>query len=389
MGDNTPNNIFELTAQLDYSIERTQDRLAKLRDIIEVYDEKNERYFPAPFFVDYFTNYFNPHISQSMNPSEKLPVCLSLSYIAGYLLFNKEENNDDVIKEKTQKYRDTKHTSLEYLIEGRGEENLPQSPPAANYKQVRPRITDNDRATIPPLAELNVFISALAKQMEEETDAKEKYRLKKILIEARQDQYAIKEGYNPTIRFSSPLVETTTYVYDEDTRYKREDGLYQYISRNTIDFGDPKHVYQLLNHYSQLRHQHYDDPHSDMRYILDSLEEYVSRANLNNTYRYIMIRRIDGATYADISKELQQKHGQTLSVSYLSYLFVNDIPKKITQAYEQSHEDWYYINKEKGDYKKCGGPCGRNKLRTNKYFSKDKKSKDGLSSVCKECRRTG
>jgi hypothetical protein len=43
------------------------------------------------------------------------------------------------------------------------------------------------------------------------------------------------------------------------------------------------------------------------------------------------------------------------------------------------------LNKEKGAYKKCSR-CGQIKLANNKYFSKNKTSKDGFYSICKACR---
>ena len=54
---------------------------------------------------------------------------------------------------------------------------------------------------------------------------------------------------------------------------------------------------------------------------------------------------------------------------------------------EDDYPDWYYLNVEKGKYKRCSR-CGRIKLAHNKYFSKNKTSKDGWYSICKECRNT-
>ena len=384
MIDDGPNILSAFTSQLDYSIEDNQERLDKLRDILEVYDKKNDRYFPAHFFVDYFTNYFNPNINQSMNLSDKVPVCVGLNYMAGYILFNKDKSPDDIIKDKTQNYRDSKHISLEQIIEEKGEETLPQKPSPAKYKLIKPTITDEDRQNIPPLADLHKFISSLATQMEEETNSKEKYRLKKILIEARQDQYAIKEAYVKNIKFNTDF-GSTKYDFDEDTGYYN-DGEYHYISSNKIDLGNPKHIYQLLNHYSALRHQHYDDPNNDMRYILDSLEELISKTPLKELFSRILTRRIDGTTYEVIASEIKQIYGLELSVAYLSSTFANYIPKEIAKVYEDNYEDWYYTYQEKGDYKQCTR-CGRNLLRSTKYFRKDSKSKDGLSTICKEDRK--
>ncbi len=385
MPNNTFQDISDFTAQLDYSIDRTEDRLAKLRDILEVYSPKNELYFPVNFFVDYFTNYYNANINQKNNLSDKIPTCVALSYMAGYVLFNKEEKNDSIIKDKTQNYRNRKHISLEQIIEDQGEENLPQTAFPAIFKNVKPRITEQDRKDIPPLQDMNKFISALASQIEQETDAKERFRLKKILIEARQDQYAIKDCYTRPFKFS-PDFTSTEYVFDEDTGYFDEQGDYNEISINTIDFTNPKHIYQLLNHYSALRQQHYDNPNSDMKYILDSLEELISKTPFEDLFSRVLTRRIDGVTYETIAREIKNEYGIDFSVAYLSSSFAQYIPKEIAKIYEQEYEDWYYTYAAKGDYKQCN-ECGENKLRSAKYYRRDNKSPDGLSTKCKECRK--
>lgn len=51
---------------------------------------------------------------------------------------------------------------------------------------------------------------------------------------------------------------------------------------------------------------------------------------------------------------------------------------------KKDYEDWFYANKAKGDYKICK-QCGGVKLRNGHFFNKEKKGKDGLKSICKEC----
>lgn len=58
----------------------------------------------------------------------------------------------------------------------------------------------------------------------------------------------------------------------------------------------------------------------------------------------------------------------------------------IAATAEHQWLDQYYLTEEKGKYKKCGC-CGQIKLAHNKYFSKNKTIKDGLYSICKECRQ--
>jgi hypothetical protein len=73
------------------------------------------------------------------------------------------------------------------------------------------------------------------------------------------------------------------------------------------------------------------------------------------------------------------------SVEYISSLWRNKIPKLIASEAEDRYLDFYYLEHEKGHYKRCSR-CGQIKLAHNKYFSKNKTSRDGFYSICKDCR---
>jgi len=75
------------------------------------------------------------------------------------------------------------------------------------------------------------------------------------------------------------------------------------------------------------------------------------------------------------------------SLEYISSLWRNKIPKLIASTAEDEYLYWYYTNVEKGKFKKCSR-CGQIKLAHNKYFSKNKTSKDNLYSICKCCRNS-
>ena len=102
-------------------------------------------------------------------------------------------------------------------------------------------------------------------------------------------------------------------------------------------------------------------------------------------YYRIVECKIDGLQNAEIRDILEEEFGIKHSLEYISSLWRKKIPGLIASAAEDEYLDSYYLNEEKGKYKRCSR-CGQIKLAHNKYFSKNKTSKDGFYSICKECR---
>lgn len=102
-------------------------------------------------------------------------------------------------------------------------------------------------------------------------------------------------------------------------------------------------------------------------------------------YERLVECKIDGIQNLQIQEILQAEFGVKHSVEYISSLWRKKIPKMIASTAEDQWLDWYYLEIEKGKYKKCSC-CGKIKLAHNKYFSKNKTSKDGYYSLCKVCR---
>ena len=102
-------------------------------------------------------------------------------------------------------------------------------------------------------------------------------------------------------------------------------------------------------------------------------------------YDRIVEYKIDGLQNIDIQKKIQEEFNITHSLEYISSLWRNKIPKLIASAAEDQYLYDYYLHKAKGKYKKCSR-YKQIKLAHNKYFSKNKTSKDGYYSICKKCR---
>ena len=102
-------------------------------------------------------------------------------------------------------------------------------------------------------------------------------------------------------------------------------------------------------------------------------------------YRTIVELKIDGAQNIDIQEVLLEKYQIKHSLEYISSLWRNKIPGLLASCAEDQFLDTYYLSEAKGQYKRCSR-CGEIKLAHNKYFSKNKTSKDGFYSICKACR---
>ena len=102
-------------------------------------------------------------------------------------------------------------------------------------------------------------------------------------------------------------------------------------------------------------------------------------------YMRIVEYKIDGKPNTEIQLLLQQEFGIKHSMEYISSLWRNKIPKLIADTAEDEWLTWHFTVEEPGVFKKCSR-CGQIKLAHNKYFSKNKTSKDGFYSICKECR---
>src|SRR5699024_10723544 len=93
------------------------------------------------------------------------------------------------------------------------------------------------------------------------------------------------------------------------------------VSQNTIDFTNPKHVYEFLELYSTLVQSCDENLNCDLKFLIWELEDYIEQANLSEARRHILIRKIDKATNEQIREELQEKFGLAYSDNYISTIY--------------------------------------------------------------------
>ena len=255
-----------------------------------------------------------------------------------------------------------------------------------NNKQVifQPKvtITKKDLEEIPDLRQLRETID-LWEQKLKTVEGKDKFLIKKALIEMRKDQYLIKNAYRRPIVLTK-ITRSSHYIelLDKTCEFD-EKGL---PIPDGVSLMNPKVCEAILCNYSKLKQDSWDRFEGDTWYMMYDFERVCDKAlEEHPLYLRLVEYKIDGLQNIEIQEKLQEEFGIKHSVEYISSLWRNKIPKMIAAAAEDEYLSWYYLNIEKGTYKRCSH-CGQIKLAHNKYFSKNKTSKDGFYSICKACR---
>jgi hypothetical protein len=246
-------------------------------------------------------------------------------------------------------------------------------------------ITEEDVNEIPALKELRDAIDIVEKQAKAAT-GKKKFLLKKQLIEMRQDQYVIRGAYRRPIYFMNAVKSFSKTVLDENINITEDEEI---ISDGVVSLFDPKHVSALLCNYSKMKEDSWGKFWSDSYFLMEDLDDLIEKTLKDKypLYYDLLIYKIDGRQNAEIQQLLEEKHGIKHSVEYISSLWRNKIPKLIAEQAQEDYLVWYYSTQEYGKWKRCSR-CGQIKLAHNKFFSKNKTSKDGWYSICKCCRNS-
>ena len=250
--------------------------------------------------------------------------------------------------------------------------------------QPKVTITKKDLEEIEPLRQLREAINVWEAKLKV-TEGKDAFTIKKALIEMRKDQYLIKAAYRRPIVFNKLTRSHNFISLDDKTCRLDADG---YPIPEGISLLDPAVCSAILCNYSRLKQDSSDQFEGDLYYLMDAFDEVADIALKEfPLYEKIVECKIDGLQNIQIQEILQAEFGITHSLEYISSLWRKKIPKLIASAAEDQWLDQYYLEQEKGKYKRCSR-CGQIKLAHNKYFSKNKTSKDGFYSICKKCRNS-
>ena len=343
--------------RLDYSLQSPEERNELVKKILEENPEPNEKYLEI--LADY------------------LVLCME----------KQEKRQRKILTDNRMTTVNKRETSFEGLVSQleNGEDGIYNL--ITNDKQIifQPKvtITKKDIETIPFLKQLREAIQTWEARLKR-AEGKEAYIIKRALIEMRKDQYIIKNAYLKPINPMSRIVYSKFYTKLEDTTHELDEN--GYPIPEGISLLDPKIISLILCNYSKLKESSWDVLMGDTWHLMFDFDKLCGEALKEYPlYEKIVIYKIDGLQNIEIQERIQKEFGIKHSLEYISSLWRNKIPKIIASKAEDQWLDWYYFHVEKGKYKKCSR-CGQIKLAHNKYFSKNKTSKDNFYSICKECR---
>ena len=122
---------------------------------------------------------------------------------------------------------------------------------------------------------------------------------------------------------------------DNELDFGLRAGQYVYTEgdeNNTIDLGNPVHVYILLKNYKTIRMQHMDNKIDDWNELYDLLDEAIERCQFNDCIWEILEMKINGERNDVIGAYVRDKYGVNYNDNYISTLFTKSISKKVAKG---------------------------------------------------------
>jgi hypothetical protein len=338
-----------------------------------------------------------------------------LEKVANYILYGKTPKGNSLpeakeisTKHSTWKKKDPQ--SLDALMENIMFDEACLRPLSARspYTNPKPKIDHEKDAGIPGMIDLWSAIAALETYQESAEDKLKKYYLRHLLIDMRKEQYLLKDLFCPTMH-STMALDSEPHAIDwandsgfptspltlEWRRGPRGHDELMYtgptnwewhtIATHTIDLTDPVHIYHVLDLYSALIHQHYDNPTASTSYLIYAVECLVTKAQLSPSRMHILVRKVDHSPNEVIAKELRELYGVDYAINYISTIWTKEICGAIARMGQIDKDEWSARNHVK-KWKTCT-KCHRKFLRDTRFFAKKRNTYDQLNPVCRDCQK--
>lgn len=374
---------LHLLEKLDYNIYYDTDRMNFICDLLEGLEE-NE------------IDLLNSSIQKQ------------LEGLANFVLYGKDEEKDKNSLEQKKVYIKPKNTTFQRK-EPQSLDAL-QDTLAFNESEVRPynqrniytkpkqkidRIKDSDIPTIDTLWETidqmqRIYDISTGKEEPTEEELENNklltglrlYKWRHWLIDVRRHQFYLKESAKKPIYFQNTLKPIPQHIdWENDSFYYNSDGLKHLIREHTLDLTNPNHIYHILELYTALMQECYEDLDAPGRYILFSLHDIIDETDLTPDRFDILLWKVERKSNRQICQLLKDKHGKEYAENYISTIWKQEICTKIAkQAKLEKLKIDYRHNKNM--WKTCS-TCGERKLLCE--FVRKAGTKDSYSSRCKMC----
>ena len=352
--------------KMDYSLTDPKDRVTKTEEIIASTPSK-----------DLTTNYLTKMADYLTVPTEK-----------------EEKKERKILTPTRQKYFKENEMSFEGLCDNCDNRDADSADFIYNIitndknilRTFKGKITEEEIAESKDLQQLQEDIQKV-EELEKSATGPRRFSLHKELIEMRKDQYVIRNkfrNFSTTINNKNKFKGFYKFDLSENIYIDEND---EVVSDGIINFFDEKHVEMILNNYSALVEDSYDEFLSDSKWMMMDFDNLAGRALQSYPiFESIVTYKIDGRTNEQIRELLKEEYGVTYSTVYISSLWRNKIPKLIVKQAKEEWIVWHYTEEEYGKWKRCSC-CGEVKLAHKYFFTKNSSSKDGWYSICKECRK--
>lgn len=358
-----------------------------------------------------------------------------LETVTNYILYGKDEDDTSIvdrgevqIKAKFSSYsKDKGVVSLDELMESPTFDENILTKSKSIYKKVKPSIDKEKAAQVPGMKELWAEIEHLERILNENTgklpktsetptlDNKQIYYLKHQIIEMRSQQYQLMDSQFPTIQLQKNKAEFHPSVIDGQMNYpvlprgmmSSEDDISFKEPKNSavppvtiysesdiedlkaaqkpyFDFREPDHIYELVQHYTEIKDYVRYNPDSPLNNLLWTLDFYIEKAGLSEQQMLIIRDKKLRIPNKQIAQHLHDELGIYHQENYISTIW-NKCVGLITEAVELNYDEFLCKDYEKA-WKKCTR-CGKFLLRDSRNFVKKAKASDGLTSRCKCCDR--
>lgn len=351
--------------------------------------------------------------------------------IANYVLYGKDEDGTSIvdrkevqIKTKFNSYNRNKVVSLDEMLESPTFDEGILAKNRTVYKKIKPTIDKEKASKIPDMISLwdtiekqEKLLNSLKEIKNPSTEERKQiYYLNHHLIQLRTEQYYIMDSHFPTIAAKKNKAEYHDSIVDKQLYYpifprgvmrKEDDKEFknprQYrdsykddytneiqkeklIENNKpyFDFTNTKHIYQLIQHYAEIKAYIEKTPDSPLHNLLWTLDFYIDKANLSEQQLLILRDKKVRQPNKVIAQHLMDELGIYHQENYISTIW-NKIVGMIVAAAELNFDEFLCRNYDKA-WKICNR-CGKEYLRDSRNFVRKAKAMDGLTGRCKSCDR--